>query len=96
MPAEYWDIAWKIGLPFVMVSMALGLFYRGSVVTKTAFDEMVRAKDTAFVAMVTEKNEQLRLERERSAEMFDLVKLNGGISESVLSVAKRRSPPRQS
>jgi hypothetical protein len=96
MAALFWDVAWKIGIPFVMVCIALGAFYAGKIVTKAAYDGMVKAKDDAFTAMVAEKNEQITRERERSAEMFDLVKLNAGISDQILSRAQPKTGPRRS
>lgn len=95
MPPEFWDVAWKIGTPFVMVCGALILFYRGDVVTRAAFDAMVKAKDDQFTTMVDEKNAQIERAENRSADMFDLVKLNAGISDQVLSQAKPKPAPRR-
>lgn len=73
MAAEFWDWAWAIGGPFVLLCLFGALFYYGKIVLRSEYDRMSNEKD-----------ERLKEKDARIAELWDMVKTNLLITEHAL------------
>lgn len=76
----FWAAAWTVGFPFVLVCMALWLFYTNRIYTKASYDEMVRLKD-----------QDIQDEKNKLKDALEVAKLNGRIAEGALRKEERES-----
>lgn len=79
----FWDYAWKIGFPFVLVCIAFGALYTRRVVTREEYDIMVKLKDNT----IKERNDHIK-------ELWTMVKLQGRVAEGVLTKAETEAGKR--
>jgi hypothetical protein len=79
-PNDFWDAAWKVGFPFVLITIAVLLFYYNKIYTRSSYDEMV-------------KRLTLDIERERQEkkDALEAAKLNGRIAEGALRKEEREN-----
>lgn len=95
--AVFWDYAWRIGGPFVLVCVGLLALYTRRVYTAGAYEEMkTTLKDFYTEQIETERKrhaEEIKEERARSRQYFSIIQDTVIVSRGV--VAKLRDIEKQ-
>lgn len=79
----FWDWAWAIGGPFIVICLFGALFYYGKIVLRSEYDRMAAEKDLR----IKEKDDRI-------TELWDMVKTGLIVTERVLE-EKEKSESRR-